>query len=160
MVGATSNIYVSATQGYTPDKGRDEEGYRRSQHTWLISVEPHKHYIPFIPKHKAEPIHYYAIRQDGDYKVETHATDGIIGTILVKEGAHGDAQHILQALEVGLKTAPSSPPSEQDADGESDRWIRKGLHVLQHSKITDTFNVGEFMTFAHGYMYDMLIAIS
>jgi hypothetical protein len=154
-----SNIYVSATRGYKPDAGRNEqEGYRRAQHTWLVSVEPHKHHIPLVPHHDAEPVHYHAVRLDeGDYQVETHAaTSDIIGTILVAEGAHSDAKQVLKALEAGLKTAPSqssSSASEQGDDGESDRWLRKGLHVLQHDKITETFNVGEFMTFAHGYMY-------
>lgn len=156
MFGDSSNIYVSATRGYQPDDGRDDEGYRRTQHTWLVSIEPHKHYIPGLPRHKLELTHYYATHDDGTYTIQKHSTDGIIGTILVAEAAHTTAEKIREALEEGLKSTETSLPSEQTADGESDRWVRKGLHALQEHKIISTFDVGEFMTFAHAFIANRL----
>ncbi|KAK5121053.1 hypothetical protein LTR85_005537 [Meristemomyces frigidus] len=156
MVGPSSNVYVSATRGYEPTEGKDEHGYRRSQNTWLISVQPHKHFIPFVPRHKTEPVHFTATRNEDDdsYHVTTHTQDGIIGAVLVAEGAPCSADHVRQALEVGLRssTTSSTLPSEQTPDGQSDRWLRKGLHVLQAHNIIKAFDVGEFFTFAKAYI--------
>ena len=56
-----------------------------------------------------------------------------------------------KALAEDLKSGISSLSSEQAPDEEPHRWLRRALHVLQTHKLTDTFDVGEFMSFAHGY---------
>jgi len=157
MVGS-SNIYVSAAHARSHAGDEDDERYHREQLIWIISVEPLKHHIPFTSKHPPESTHYYATRADDEdaYHVHTHTMDDIIGTVLVKESAHGDAETVKKALEAGLKPASTSVPSEQAADGDSDRWIRKGLHALQAQKLAEDFHVAEFMTFAHGYFVNRL----
>ncbi|KAK3645392.1 hypothetical protein LTR56_009119 [Elasticomyces elasticus] len=146
------NIYVSASPAHAAkDCGECDTGrYHRTQHTWLISVEPHKHHMPFVPQHKLEPTHFSANWKDDGYHVHTHSTGGVIGTILVKEGAKGDVEHIQQVLQAALKPTPANTSSNQTPDDENDRWVKKGLHALQTDKITDTFDLAEFMTFAHG----------
>ncbi|TKA69444.1 hypothetical protein B0A55_07108 [Friedmanniomyces simplex] len=160
MVAASCNIYLSAAQPHAPKDGGESDTGRHhpDRYTWLISVEPHKSHMPFILKHKVEPVHCYASREEGEaaYSLHTHGTDGIIGTILVKEGAHGDAAHIHQALEADLKSASASAPSEEVPDGKDDRWIRKALHILQAHEFTDAFDVGELVTFARGYFANRL----
>lgn len=155
MVGASSNIYVSATRDYRPTEGKDEHGHRRSQTSWLISVEPRKHSISFVSKHKTEPVHFTATKSEADdsYHVTTHTQDGIIGAVLIAEGAHCSADNVRQALAVGLgsTTSSSTLPSEQTPDDQSDQWLRKGLHILQAHNMTKAFDVGEFCTFAHAY---------
>ncbi|KAK1064087.1 hypothetical protein LTR12_007836 [Friedmanniomyces endolithicus] len=155
MVTASSNIYVSATQPHPPKDGgeSDNASPQAKPCIWMISVEPHKSHMPFMPKHKVEPVHYFASREgDKDaYRLHTHGTDGIIGTILIKEGAHGDAEQVLQALEAGLKSTSAAQSSEQALHGEDDRWIRGALQTLQTHKFTDAFDVDELMTFAKDY---------
>ena len=150
MVSASSNIYISATAAYKPEEQRDE---LRSQVKWLISVEPHNRVIPFMPKHKIERTHFTGEKSDADasYTFATFtATDGIIGTILVADAANWTAKDIGKALESDLRS--STDPTSSDED--HDKWIRKALHVLQEHKILTTFNVGEFLDFAHGYVAD------
>ncbi|KAK0356054.1 hypothetical protein LTR91_012243 [Friedmanniomyces endolithicus] len=155
MVAASSNIYVSATQPHPRKAGgeSDNGNPQPTQYIWMVSVEPHKSHMPFMPKHKVEPVHYYASR-GGDknaYHLHTHGTDGIIGTILVKEGAHGNAERVLHALEADMKSGPATQSSEKALDGKDDRWIRSALQVLQTHKFTDAFDVGELITFAKNY---------
>ncbi|KAK0945577.1 hypothetical protein LTR48_002228 [Friedmanniomyces endolithicus] len=155
MVTASSNIYISATQSHPPEAGgeSDNASPQAKSCIWMISVEPHKSHMPFTPKHKVEPVHYYASREGDEdaYRLHTHAIDGIIGTILVKEGAHADAERVLQALEIDLKSGHATQSSGQALDGEDDRWIRNALQVLQTHKFTNKFDVGELMTFAKDY---------
>ncbi|KAF2770266.1 hypothetical protein EJ03DRAFT_78081 [Teratosphaeria nubilosa] len=75
-----------------------------------------------------------------------------MGTILLNEGAQGSADEIRQMLKDGLHSSETIVPTEQTPDGASDRWIRKGIHILQDRKVVDSFDVGEFMTFAHAYV--------
>jgi hypothetical protein len=158
MVGSSSNIYISATPGYEAKEGRDDQGYRRQQHTWLISIEPHRHAIPFIPRHKQEPTHFVAKHDETAkaYKIEEYPTQGIIGTILIAEGSHGSAEDIRKALEEGLHSTDAKLPSEQTAEHDTDRWIRKGVHVLQEQKLMKACDAGELMTFAHAYVANRL----
>ncbi|KAK5134668.1 hypothetical protein LTR08_006183 [Meristemomyces frigidus] len=159
MVSASSNIYVSATTGHEPAAARDEHGYRRSQTAWLISVEPHNHVIPFMPKHKVERTHFTGKKSDTDagaYTLTTSAqTDAIVGTVLVADAAHCTAKDVGKALEAGLRAAATDSTQGDEhvaADGDHDDWLRKALHVLQDHKLTDVFDVDEFLAFAHGYV--------
>ena len=151
--GASSNIYISATKEEQHSTDAAPEHYRRPQKVWLLSVEPHKHSIPLVPRHKHETIHFSATQGDTEssYNLGEHSKDGIIGAILVAEHAHQDAEHIRKLLEQELKSQTgSSVPSEiLSADGESDHWIRRALHILQEHQVVEAFDVGEFMTFAH-----------
>ncbi|TKA46727.1 hypothetical protein B0A54_03683 [Friedmanniomyces endolithicus] len=106
-----------------------------------------------MPKHKIEPVHYYASREGEEdvYQLHTHGTDGIIGTILIAEGAHGDAEQVLQALQAGLNSTSAAQSSGQALHGEGERWIRSVLQTLQTHKFTDAFDIGELMTFAKDY---------
>jgi len=154
MIGhSSSNIYLSATkedfQELDPEQAQH---YRRPQKTWLISVEPHKHSIPFVPRHQHEATHFVATKHDDEssYSVKEHSKDGIIGAILLAEAAHCSSEDIRQKLQDGLQKATgSSLPSEILEDGESDHWIRRAIHVLQDHGLVERFDVGEFMTFAH-----------
>ncbi|EMC98657.1 hypothetical protein BAUCODRAFT_22026 [Baudoinia panamericana UAMH 10762] len=153
--GITSNIFVSAARGHPSDEGRGDKGYRKQHLTWLISVEPHKHALPLLPQRTIERVHYVAIRTDGHYKLEKHPNHDIIGSVLVAEKAHIDAEKLHAVVEEGLKgLSPSSESSsDDDTDDASELWLRKALHVLQQHKYTQSsFEVGKFMTFAHGYM--------
>lgn len=154
MVGTASNVYVSATGPHGPAEGKDEHVHHRSQNTWLISVEPHRHFIPFLPRNKHDPIHFTATKNEGEesYTVSTHETSGIIGAILIAKASHCTDTQVREALEEGLASSTSSTlPSEQAPEGDTDRWLRKGLHVLQAHHIISAFDVGEFFTFAHAY---------
>ncbi|KAK0249472.1 hypothetical protein LTR91_013391 [Friedmanniomyces endolithicus] len=155
MVAPSSNIYISATQPH-PRRAGGESDNGNPQPTpciWMISVEPHKSHMPFMPKHKIEPVHYYASREGEEdvYQLHTHGTDGIIGTILIAEGAHGDAEQVLQALQAGLNSTSAAQSSGQALHGEGERWIRSVLQTLQTHKFTDAFDIGELMTFAKDY---------
>ena len=153
MVAASSNIYVSATSGYGRAEDRDEQAHHKSQTTWLISVEPHNHVIPFMPKYKVERTHYTGNKSDNDapFTFNTFtATDTIIGTILVADAAHCTAKDVGIALESGLRSATDPTSSEVDHD----KWIRKALHVLQERELVVFFDVGEFLSFARGYVDD------
>jgi len=157
MVAPSSNIYISATQPH-PSKDGGESDIGSPQPTpciWMISVEPHKSHMPFMPKHKIELVHYYASREGEEdvYQLHTHGADGIIGTILIKEGTDGDAEDVLQALEAGLKSTSAAQSSEQALHGEDDRWIRSALRTLQTHKFTDAFDIDELMTFAKDYLF-------
>lgn len=154
MIGkSSSNIYLSATkEDYQELDPEQAQHYRRPQKTWLISVEPHKHSIPFVPRHQHEATHFVATKQDDEntYSVKEHSKDGIIGAILLAEAVHCTSEDIRQKLQDGLQTSTgSSLPSEIPEDGESDHWIRRAIHLLQDHGVVERFDVGEFMTFAH-----------
>ncbi|KAI7017140.1 hypothetical protein KC318_g3203 [Hortaea werneckii] len=156
MIGHSSaNIYLSATKEDYQDLDPEQaQHYRRPQKIWLISVEPHKHSIPFVPRHQHEATHFVATKRDDEssYSVKEHPKDGIIGAILLAEATHCSSEDIRQKLQDGLQTSTgSSLPSEILEDGESDHWIRRAIHVLQDYGLVERFDVGEFMTFAHSY---------
>ncbi|KAK3112320.1 hypothetical protein LTR53_011526 [Teratosphaeriaceae sp. CCFEE 6253] len=153
----SSNIHVSAAQGRAHPEDEADERYHRTQLTWLLSIEqPQKHHVPFTTRHTADAIHYHAGHSDDKdgYHIHPFTTHDILGTILIKEGAHGDAAHIIQTLEAALK--PTQPTHQEVDDDDSDRWLRKALHALQTQRVIETFDVGEFMTFAHGYFASRL----
>lgn len=155
MVGpSSSNIYVSATKEDQEQSGPENpDHYRKPQKTWLISVEPHKHSIPFVPRHDHDAVHFVAtgLGGEGAYAVKEHSKDGVIGAILVAEAVHHDSNFVRKTIEESLQSpSSSSVPSESlVADGQSDHWIRRALHALQDKAVVERFDVGEFMTFAH-----------
>lgn len=160
MVGANSNIYVSVTG---PLASSQHEGYRRAQHIWLISVEPHHTHVPGVPRKDHEPLHYAATKdlETGVYTVKSHELadgPGIIGNILIVESAHISPDKFREVLEEEL--GPTSPISQskdrEPSDDEPEHWIRRVIHGLQERKIAESFRVEEFMTFAHGYLANRL----
>lgn len=147
-MGGSTNIYVTAVKGDGFGEEVKGQRYRRIRHKWLLSVEPHKRSL-LGREHKAELIHFHADRMDEDaaFEIQRHGGKGIIGTVLIKEKAHVDVDHLREALSDDLNAANSSEVCE-----DSDRWLRKVLHLLQDHKYTDEFSVDDFMTFAHGYV--------
>lgn len=161
MVGASSNIYVSVTG---PQASVEHEGYRREQHLWIISVEPHHTQVPGLSHKDPEPLHYTATKnlETGSYTVKEHDLSdgpGIIGNILIVESAHMSSAKLLEILEHDLgstsKTSQSKDRQPSD-DDEPEHWIRHAIHGLQHRKIADSFQIDEFMMFAHGYLANRL----
>ena len=161
MLGSsTSNIYVSVTGPKDNDHG---SGYRRPEHTWMISVESHHIGVVGMPHKQKEPIHYAASRnmETGVYTINTHeisAGPGIIGNILIAESANVSAEKIHEILEeeIGPSSPPaaSSKPSSKGSDPsgeEPEDWIRKAIQGFQKRKVAEPFDVEEFMMFAHGY---------
>lgn len=159
MLGANSNIYVSVTG---PQASAEHEGYRRQQHLWIISVEPHHTQVPGLSHKDREPIHYTATQnvETGGYTVKSHELSdgpGIIGNILIVESAHVSPDKLLEILEHDLGSSKTSQSTDrQSSDDEPEHWIRHAIHGLQHRKIAESFQVDEFMTFAHGYLANRL----
>ncbi|CAK3769533.1 Hypothetical predicted protein [Lecanosticta acicola] len=160
MLGSKkANIYVSVTDGHTSIKADSDhlDHMAKPSGSWFLSVEPHKHHMLGLPRKKhPEPLHYSAMQDEssGNDLVRTHSVSSqpiILGNILVAENAKTTPEEILQLLNEKLVSAPSFVPSESTSENEPDRWIRKALHILQAEHIIETFDVGEFMTFAHGY---------
>lgn len=102
---------------------------------------------------------HFAARWDRDadtWVVDDHSANGIIGAILVARGIHCSVQQAQSTIVEHLNVEDSNInaiPSEQTPHGKSDldHWTRKALHVLQADSIIPSFDVGEFMTFAHAY---------
>ncbi|EME46066.1 hypothetical protein DOTSEDRAFT_70154 [Dothistroma septosporum NZE10] len=154
--GSKSNIYVTVTRDDAGGSERnDDHVFSRAQAAWFLSIEPHKHHVPGMP-HRTDPelIHISAVQKDGSYSVEAHSIKGdpvVRGNILVAENAKTTPDQVQSILKEKLVTGPSKLPSEQTSEDEPEHWIRKALHVLQAQHILESFDVGEFMTFAHGY---------
>jgi len=157
MFGPKTNVYVSISTGYDYVQGEGRH-YMKPQHTWMLSVEPHKHHLPGA-KH-AEPIHYSASWDS--HRAQHHirpvgATNlGIAGKILITESANASTDKFARLLEEGLQRDGASLPAELNTSEGSEPWIRMALHELQNDKILPAFDIGEFMTFAHGYVADRL----
>lgn len=160
MVGASSNIYVSVTG---PQAEGKHDGYRRQQHIWLISVEPHHSAIPGLSHKDREPLHYAASKdpETGVYTLKSFEIadgPGIIGNILIVESAHVSSDKLREALEEDL--GPTSPISKskdrEPSDDEPEHWIRNAIHGLQQRKLAESFQIEEFMMFAHGYLANRL----
>jgi len=154
-MSTSSNIYISATPGYAAVEGRDEHGYRRQQNIWLIAIEPHKTYIPFFPRQRQGMTYLTASKEEGSngYTLNEHETNGIIGTILIAEGTRFGAGEIRKILEDGLHTTVSA---EETSDPESDRWIRRTIHILQEQGIVSKYDGEDLMAFAHKYIANRL----
>ena len=156
MVGTNSNnIYVSVTG--PRDSGR-EAGYRKPQHTWLISIEQHPHHVPGTSHKTVEPTHYAATKnhETGVYTVNIHPIEsepGIIGNIIIAESVHASADQVRKIIEEALA---SGSDSSKSSDHEPEAWIRKAIRGLQQQKIAHEFNIDDFMTFAHGYVASRL----
>ena len=149
---STSNIYVSVTQAKDKDH---RHGYRRPQHIWMLSVEPHHMHIPGTPRKETEPIHYTAKMDEasGVYTIKVHQPENepsIIGNILIAESAHTSAEQFQSMLEDVLGPKSSGKSGVKDSD-DPEHWIRTALHAMHERNIAEKFNLEEFMTFAHGY---------
>ena len=151
MVG-TANVYVSVTRALDE---KNANGYRKPQHSWMLSVEPHHTHIPGTQHKDVEPIHYAAFRDEetGIYSIRQHSSDNepaIIGNILIAESVHTSPEQVHVILELVFN--PSDPSKAGAHDGDDlEHWIRTAVHAIQEHKIAHPFNVDEFMTFAHGY---------
>lgn len=151
MVG-TSNVYVSVTRA--PSSPR-QETYHRTPHTWMLSVEPHHTNIPVPGMHRKdpEPIHYAALRNEetGFYTITTHQIENepvIIGNILVAESAKTSPEDVRKLLEELLGSKNHRDGGDDD---EPENWIRRVLHAMQKQNIAESFNLDEFITWAHSY---------
>lgn len=145
-----SNIFVTISR-QSVDTETDGDGhYRKPQHVWMISVEPLHAHLSFLARARQAPVQYFASGNPGVRKVS--AAQDIIGSILVAQEAHSSGDEIFGLLRDKL-SAKSTSDRTDEANGISDEeWIRKVLHVLQEQKLTHAFDVGEFITFAHGYL--------
>jgi len=148
MFGSKSAILVSISIDYEQARGEDEGGkhYMRPRHTWMISVQPHKH---LLPGHKAaETVRYTSTVDPNSGEHVVQQTDGgshgIAGNVLIREAAHATPDEVLQLLR--------SKAHETEATEDSEAWVRRALHALQQREVIDLFDVGEFMTFAHSYL--------
>ena len=157
MVG-TSNIYVSVTQA-VETQGRETgtgHTYRKPQHIWMLSIEPHHLRMPGLPHKHPEPVHYAATRNEdsGYYTIDTHSTasePAIIGNILIVESAHTSAEQIHKILAESLGPSSFVRASEDASVDEPEQWIKKAIRALHEHKIGEAFNLDEFMMFAKGY---------
>ncbi|KXL51222.1 hypothetical protein M433DRAFT_157673 [Acidomyces richmondensis BFW] len=150
-MSTSSNIYISATPGYTAAEGKDEFGYRRQQNMWLIAIEPHKTFIPLLSRQKPEFTYLTASNEDdcNGYTLKEHKPNGIIGTIVIAEGARGVAGDIRKLLEDELHT---SVIAETTSDPPSECWIRRAIHILQDHGIVPKYDGEDIMKFANEYI--------
>ena len=123
----------------------------------MISVEQHHLNIPGMQHKQREPVHYAATRnkESGKYTINTQSIDsdpGIIGNILIAESAHTSAEQIHKILAEDMGPSSSTLSPKDHHEEEPEHWIRKALRSLHEHKVVESFNVDEFMTFAHGYM--------
>ena len=151
MVG-TSNLYVSVTRALD---GEHAHGYRKPRHTWMLSVEPHQTHIPGTPHKHPEPTHFSAVRNEetGVYTITIHQIENepaIIGNILIAESTHTSAEQVHKLLEEILGSNSPWRSNEHSGD-EPEHWIRRAIQAMQERQMAQAFDVGEFMTFAHGY---------
>lgn len=165
MVGSSCNVYVSITGPQDSERrsSGQQKHYRRPQHTWLISIEPHhSHLMPGIG-HKdkdREPVHYVATwdPEAETYTIDTHSLvrdPGIIGNILIVEEAHVSTERLHSMLKEDL--SPLSPRKDHaSSEDEPEHWLRGAIHGLQHRKVAQPFDVDEFLMFAHGYVANRL----
>lgn len=155
MFGSKTNVYVSISTSYGYVKGEDRQNMK-PQHTWMLSVEPHK--SPLSGTKESELVHYSASWDSRRNQYQIHPVGatpfGIAGKILITESAHTSPDKIAHLLEEGLQRDGASLPAELEASEGSEHWIRLALHDLQNDKVLPNFDVGEFMTFAHGYVAD------
>ncbi|KAF7195897.1 hypothetical protein HII31_02777 [Pseudocercospora fuligena] len=152
MLGSSkSNIYISVVEA-KKQHVEDVDTYHRPQLVWMISIEPHRSAIPGLAAKHIEPIHLTATSDDGNegYSIGRHGAENqeteILGNILVGENAKTTADHIEKLLKEKLSTGA--------AQDESDHWIRRALHILQHEHILSKFDIAKFMTYAHTYAAD------
>ncbi|KAF2718688.1 hypothetical protein K431DRAFT_197493, partial [Polychaeton citri CBS 116435] len=156
-----SNVYVSATKGVDRSES-DLHKYRRAEHKWMISVEPHQHHTPLIHKEKhPEPYHFFAVWDETSQTYDITSTgaedhEGIIGNILVSDHAKTNIDEMKALLVTRLRHQNSSLPSEATSPEEPEHWIRVALHALQDDELVERFDVGEFMTFAHAFIANRL----
>lgn len=157
MFGPKTTIYVSISTNYDYVQGEGRH-YMKPQYTWMLSVEPHKHHLPGA-KH-AEPVHYSASWDSRRNQYQIHPIGamnlGIAGKIMIAESAHVSPEKVANLLEEGLQRDSASLPSELNTSEGSEHWIRLALRELQNDDVLPDFDVGEFMTFAHGYVTDRL----
>ena len=167
MLDQKSNIYLSVSRGYDSASPDGPPHYRKPQHIWMLSVEPHKHHIPGIPDKHPQPVHIGATWDEDSNRYSLHSLAagsdyGIVGNILISDSASVKVDEIQKLLERHLDSSASGSstasnlPSKEFSSDESDHWIRLGLHVLQRNNTLEAFDVGEFMTFAHSFVAQRL----
>lgn len=157
MVGTSNNLYISIAR---PKPNDAVSTYRKPQHTWLLSVEPHSSHVPeHVPglPHKAhDPVHYAAIRDEdsGLYTIDTHSDISgpvLIGNVLIAESAHASAERIHQILTKAFTPSTTATSSKHLPDDQPEQWIGTAIRRLQEHKLCEPFGVDEFMAFTHGY---------
>lgn len=134
MLGTSkSNIHVSIARGGQDHAIEGDHRYRRSQQEWYLSLEPHKHHVPGIPHTKdGEPVHFQARTDNttGSYLINVVGVKSepeILGNILVAENVKTTSEYVQSLLKEKLVAEPSSLPSEQTSEDESnEQWIRRG----------------------------------
>ncbi|KAK3049260.1 hypothetical protein LTR09_009438 [Extremus antarcticus] len=155
MVGRF-NIYVSVTRAAKENGDR----YHRPVHAWLISIEPHhghSFHIPGTSHKEPEPIHFAAAKDEdtGIYTISIHPHDSepaIIGNILIAEEVQTSDQQIRKLLEEELGEESKRTADDRRSTGqEAEHWIEHAIKAMHKRNIIETFDVGQFLTFAHSY---------
>lgn len=144
-----SNIYVSFAAPSEDPADDSAHGYRKVQHTWMVTVEPKAHNLPLVPHKNAQEVHFALVEhEDGGYHSQERTASGVLGAILIAHDAHYDVNHMRKLL---CNSASVTLPDEEIPDLDSDRWLRRILRILQVEEVIGRFRVDEFMDFAHSY---------
>ena len=161
MINGTANIYVSVGQAL--HRGSDgSQGYRRAQHKYLISVEPHQFRIPGMPQHDATVTHFEPMKDEasgkyGIVKYTSKNAPGIVGNVLIADSTHTSVGKVHKLLSERLLSTPGSEGMDDSfADNENEHFTRMFVHALQDSELVTKFRIDEFITWAHSYVADRL----
>lgn len=161
MINGTANIYVSIGQALRRQSD-ESQGYRRAQHTYLISVEPHQFHVPGMPQHQTTITHFEPMKDNtsGNYGIVKYTSKnapGIIGNILIAESAHTSVEKVHKLLSDRLPSTPESRETDDSfADNENEHFTRMFIHALQDQDVAVKFRIDEFMTWIHSYVADRL----
>lgn len=122
----------------------------------MLSIEPHHTHVFGMGRKDPEPIHYAAARnaETGIYTINTHQAESepaIIGNILVAESVSTSPEQLHKLFEEVLGHGNPNPNPSKDDNDDPEYWIRRALEAMQQQKIAQTFDLDEFMTWAHGY---------
>ena len=152
MFGSKTAIYVSIGNGY--EYVQHEKRHRlKPRHTWMLSLEPRTHQLGGKRPHREHYSATWDIRQN---RYELHPVSGtnfgIVGSVRLTKSAQVSSERIAKLLEQGLDIGYANSPAEQTAVEGPEHWIRAALNELQIQGVIFSFDVDEFIAFAHRYV--------